>query len=119
MEVHHSQHPTHKKKWTEYLLEFFMLFLAVFLGFVAENIREHIVEKERGRQYMHSLIEDLKVDTSSLSANISARQHRSMIADSLILLLSSASAKENGNSIYYYARSISPPINFFPNDRTI
>ena len=24
MEVHHSHHPTHKKKWTEYLLEFFM-----------------------------------------------------------------------------------------------
>jgi len=40
MEVHkHPHHVTHKKKWTEYLLEFFMLFLAVFLGFVAENIR--------------------------------------------------------------------------------
>ncbi len=33
MEVHHPHHVTHKKKWTEYLLEFFMLFLAVFLGF--------------------------------------------------------------------------------------
>ena len=31
MEVHkHPHHATHKKKWTEYLLEFFMLFLAVF-----------------------------------------------------------------------------------------
>ncbi len=50
MEVHkHPHHVTHKKKWTEYLLEFFMLFLAVFLGFVAENIREHIAEKERGK----------------------------------------------------------------------
>ena len=38
MEVNkHPHHVTHKKKWTEYLLEFFMLFLAVFLGFVAEN----------------------------------------------------------------------------------
>ena len=41
MEVHkHPHHITHKKKWGEYLLEFLMLFLAVFLGFVAENIRE-------------------------------------------------------------------------------
>ena len=40
MEVHkHPHHVTHKKKWGEYLLEFLMLFLAVFLGFVAENIR--------------------------------------------------------------------------------
>ena len=39
MEVHkHPHHVTHKKKWGEYLLEFVMLFLAVFLGFVAENI---------------------------------------------------------------------------------
>lgn len=31
MEAHHPHHVTPKKKWTEYLLEFFMLFLAVFL----------------------------------------------------------------------------------------
>ena len=37
MEVHkHPHHVTHKKKWSEYLLEFLMLFLAVFLGFLAE-----------------------------------------------------------------------------------
>ncbi len=31
MEVHkHPHHVMHKKKWGEYLLEFFMLFLAVF-----------------------------------------------------------------------------------------
>lgn len=42
-------HVTHKKKWVEYLLEFFMLFLAVFLGFVAENIREHTVENDPGK----------------------------------------------------------------------
>ena len=44
METHHPHHVTHKKKWAEYLLEFFMLFLAVFLGFVAENVRENITE---------------------------------------------------------------------------
>ena len=41
MEVHkHPHHVTHKKKWGEYILEFLMLFLAVFLGFLAENLRE-------------------------------------------------------------------------------
>lgn len=43
MEVHkHPHHVTHKKKWGEYFLEFLMLFLAVFLGFLAENFREHV-----------------------------------------------------------------------------
>jgi len=118
MEVHsHSHHG--KKKWTEYIWEFLMLFLAVFCGFLAENFREHQVEHQREKQYMQSLVEDLEVDTVSLSATIQARQKREMISDSLINLLSSSAIKENGNTIYYYGRIISPPISFFPDDRTI
>ena len=47
MEVHHPHHPTHKKKWSEYIIEFVMLFTAVTLGFFAENVREHQVEKHK------------------------------------------------------------------------
>ena len=68
MEVHkHPHHVSHKKKWTEYLLEFFMLFLAVFLGFVTENVRENSVEKERGRQYIESFYQDLRIDTATFA----------------------------------------------------
>lgn len=68
MEVQkHPHHVTHKKKWNEYLLEFLMLFLAVFLGFVAENIREHLVEQHRAKGYMQSLIVDLKNDSIELN----------------------------------------------------
>jgi len=71
MEVHkHPHHVTHKKKWGEYLLEFFMLFLAVFLGFVAENVREHMVEKDRAKQYAKSLISDLRNDTVMVNDHI-------------------------------------------------
>jgi len=64
MEVQkHPHHPTHKKKWGEYFLEFLMLFLAVFLGFLAENLREHQLEKEKAKQYILSFCEDLKNDT--------------------------------------------------------
>jgi len=40
MEVHAHSH-TERKKWTHYFWEFFMLFLAVTLGFLVENQREH------------------------------------------------------------------------------
>jgi hypothetical protein len=70
MEVHHPHHVTHKKNWKEYLLEFFMLFLAVFLGFIAENIREHSVEKGRAKQYAASLIHDLEKDTAMVQREI-------------------------------------------------
>jgi hypothetical protein len=52
MEVHHSHHTGHKKKWTEFLLEFIMLFAAVSLGFLAENIREGQVEDHRAKEYL-------------------------------------------------------------------
>src|SRR4029079_7061608 len=69
MEVHHHPH-TARKKWSHYFWEFLMLFLAVFCGFLAENQREHIVEKKRAKEYARSLVHDLSNDTSQLSAFI-------------------------------------------------
>ena len=63
MEVHHPHSHHGPKKWKEHFLEFFMLFLAVTLGFFAENLREHYVERHRETQYMESMVEDLKNDT--------------------------------------------------------
>ena len=69
MEVHkHPHHVTHKKKWGEYLLEFFMLFLAVFLGFVVENWREHSVEKKRAHQFLESMLVDVRTNMKNLDS---------------------------------------------------
>ncbi len=62
MEVHHHPH-IEKKNFKEYFLEFLMIFLAVTLGFFAENIREQIKDNKQGKQYIRSLIEDLEADT--------------------------------------------------------
>ncbi|HLK30953.1 MAG TPA: hypothetical protein VKT28_20415 [Puia sp.] len=69
MEVHH--HPNvEKKNFKEYFLEFLMIFLAVTMGFIAENIREHFVDKWKEKHYIESLYEDLKNDTARLSVLI-------------------------------------------------
>jgi len=53
MEVHH--HPkAGPKKFKEYFFEFLMLFLAVTLGFFAENLREHFSDKEKERKYVQT-----------------------------------------------------------------
>jgi hypothetical protein len=62
MEVHHHSHHG-KKKWTEYFWEFFMLFLAVTLGFFVENQREHYIEHQRAKKYAKQMYNDLKKDT--------------------------------------------------------
>ena len=69
MEVHHHAH-TERKKWTHYIWEFLMLFLAVFCGFLAENQREHYVEHQREKQFMTTMLEDLKSDTAFLNLTI-------------------------------------------------
>jgi hypothetical protein len=68
MEVHHHPDLHHKKKkFREYFFEFIMIFLAVTMGFIAENIRDSISEHRRARAFAASMIEDLKADTVQLS----------------------------------------------------
>ena len=118
MEVHSHAH-TPRKKWTHYLWEFIMLFLAVFCGFLAEYQLEHVIEHQREKQYMQSMIEDLKSDTAMFVSNIQIRNIRITMMDSLVLLLTSSAPDKNGNDIYFFGRSISPPANIFSNDGTI
>ncbi len=104
MEVH-AHSPSARKKWTHYLWEFLMLFLAVFCGFLAENIREHQVEKHRGKQYILSLYEDLKSDQETLSQHIIHVKTGLARMDSVIRILNSPSSiAGNTGNLYYLAR---------------
>lgn len=87
IEVHKHPHDvTHKKKWGEYLLEFFMLFLAVFLGFIAENIRETSVNRETEKNNIESLVRNLEEDSVSLIKSIEINEKRLIYLDRLITL---------------------------------
>ena len=82
MEVHAHTH-TPRKKWTHYFWEFLMLFLAVFCGFLAENFREHQVEKAKAKQYIFSFYDDLKRDTATFSWIIVANELKDKAFDDL------------------------------------
>src|SRR5215831_3659080 len=101
MEVHH--HPkVEKKKFKEYFLEFLMIFLAVTLGFFAENIREHQVEATREVKYIKSLTEDLDDDVQNLDSMIAFEETGLKELDTLIDLLDDpALAKQNGDELYF------------------
>jgi len=118
MEVHHHSH-TKRNKWTHYFWEFLMLFLAVFCGFLAEYQLEHKIEKDREKQYLVSLVTDLKDDSRSLEELIRYEQTMVKKLDTLINLLNQpAQAKLSGDQLYYVAR-IGPRSNpFGSNTRT-
>jgi hypothetical protein len=73
-----------KKKFLSYFREFFMMFLAVFLGFVAENIRESLSDKEKGQEYVESLVKNLQTDTANLKLIIAYNKVQVAGLDSLI-----------------------------------
>jgi hypothetical protein len=118
MEVHAHTH-TERKKWTHYLWEFLMLFLAVFCGFLAENLREHKIEKDREKQFMQSLVRDIKKDISQ-GDNLQVQNLKSQkVCDSLLVLLSGKEINNNSYPAYSLWHSVNGFIDFIPNDGTI
>jgi hypothetical protein len=118
MEVHAHTH-TARKKWGHYFWEFFMLFLAVTLGFFVENQREHIVEHRREVKYAGSLLQDLEADTTNLSQYAQRRALKRVWLDSLTILLSTGKYKEQGNDTYYYGRRFYDASPFVSTDGTM
>jgi len=104
MEVHHPHHPTHKKKWSEYIIEFIMLFTAVFLGFIAENIREHAVEQNRAKEFSASLVQDLQSDTIAINKQIKSIGLYSAVSDSLLKLSKTKLEGRNASQFSFYSR---------------
>jgi hypothetical protein len=118
MEAHAHTH-TERKKWTHYFWEFFMLFLAVTLGFLVENQREHYIEHQREKKFAALLYEDLKKDTLFINRIIDIKEWRNGKIDSLFYFLSQPILQENATAIYYYTQFLDIDLPFKPNDATI
>jgi hypothetical protein len=114
MEVHAHAHTDvdpdrhrGRKKFTHYLWEFLMLFLAVFCGFLAENQREKYVEAHRAHDYAKQLYEDLKKDTTDIASNVSDNNNILSYIDSLQKMVKTIGDKrEVPGSFYYYSRLV-------------
>jgi hypothetical protein len=100
MEVHHHPQLEHKPKpWKEYILEGLMIFLAVFMGFIAENIRENVTSREHARQLTSQLVKDLKSDTLILNEVFHAEKEIIAKNDTLFDLLQQPLAKTDHKKI--------------------
>ena len=121
MEVHH--HPkVEKKNFKEYFLEFVMIFLAVTLGFFAENIREHFSDKSKENEFVVSLKEDLISDTTQLSSLLPVSEKVYQNLDSLYLLMQAAAQGKpyDIHKLYYLNFTYGFGLSMFtPNNRTI
>src|SRR5204863_3390968 len=99
MEVHAHTH-TERKKWTHYLWEFIMLFLAVFCGFLAENIREHSIERQREKEYAKAIYEEFLANSISFANKIKARSEKEKDCDYLWSYIKDSSLTDLPKAFY-------------------
>ena len=105
MEVHHHPH-VEKKNFKEYFLEFIMIFLAVTMGFFAESYRESLNDSTKEKEFMTSIIKDLKSDTSTYANYAKNNVEIYVTIDSLTSLMKSSEREKHINGIYFFARML-------------
>jgi hypothetical protein len=102
MEVHHHPH-LENKGFKEYFLEFLMIFLAVTMGFFAENIRENISDRETEHANINSLVKNLTEDSVNIESALQSYQANQMEIDSLMELIKTGEYKKNQQTLYRMA----------------
>jgi hypothetical protein len=121
MEVHHHTHASHgKKTWKDYFWEFLMLFLAVFCGFLAEWELEHVIEHSREKEFMESMVIDIKTDSSNLANMKSTFGYINIQIDSLLpFLKDNEHLDKNATEIYQHQVVLNFYKKWTYSDRTI
>lgn len=98
-----------------------MIFLAVTLGFIAENIREHISESAKEEQYIAGFVRNLKDDTAFLHHVIEFDRQQLKGIDSMLMLAhANMSIDSNRKTFYYFAfKYLFSSSSFKSNDATL
>ena len=96
-----------------------MLFLAVSLGFLTENLREKYQDHLRITEFMCKMKEDLQIDISEMDHLSKERLTRNSWCDTLINLLKNSPEKNSREKLYYYGRTATRRIHFRPQNATL
>ena len=108
MEVHHHPHvPNNPKPWKEYLIEGLMIFVAVTLGYGAENVREHYINKHKGIISVQNLYKDLKEDSVNYVNTIKSRNFQDSCFEVISNLFDENKIKNEIPTVYAAHSSIS------------
>ncbi|WP_394975446.1 hypothetical protein [uncultured Croceitalea sp.] len=100
--------------------EFLMLFLAVFLGFIADNIRDGFVEKSIEKDYVRSLLKDIEIDKIKIRETMSFNEYRIKKLDTLSDLGFTYNQHKDDKALYMSYEGLSgDPVFFIPNEQTL
>jgi hypothetical protein len=107
-----------KRNWNSYFKEFFMLFLAIVLGFFVENQRESYVEKKSAEVLAQSMLEDLKQDKAALQEAIRFAEGKDIEIENFLQMLHTPRASWDTVAIYKSMTTVFTTFPFSPTDGT-
>jgi hypothetical protein len=118
-----NDQPAHvpgKKTLKSYLQEGLMIFVAVVMGFLAENYREGYMNREKEKQYIGSYIKNLQDDATNLDTAIQHNKLKLRYLDSILLMSKTgiASNISRQNFYNYCIHTVSYYAEFDNNDAT-
>ncbi len=121
MEIHHHlKHSDKPRKYKEYLFEFLVIFIAIIGSFFAENIREHFIDRHKEKEYMISMLQDLKVESKRLKNSIDVNNAQIKGLDSLLNVMNNKLIGNEINKFYYFNFKYAYSYNAFMSvDRTL
>lgn len=107
-----------KRNWKSYFKEFFMLFLAISLGFFVENQRETYVENKSAKVLAQSMLADLEQDREALQEAIRFAQEKDQAMEDFLDMLHSPRATWDTMAIYQGITKVFTTFPFAPTDGT-
>lgn len=105
------------RNFNKYLFEFTLLFLAVFLGFFADSLREENSEKKLAYELAKSFYEELKNDSVTALSKIDGRIKKERAIEYMIAFLKDSSLQTTSKSLsinLLWATTVRTPVIFTP-----
>ena len=120
MEPYHPHKLPPGAKIKELIFEFLMMFLAITGGFFMENMREEYVERHKEKEYIESMVNDIKQDTISVQEIITTCEKQIKGIDSLKTVINNPVAKIEYRQMYRLTmKYLNTLISFEPNQITM
>lgn len=107
-----------KRNWSSYFKEFFMLFLAISLGFFVENQREAYVENKSAKVLAQSMLEDLEQDRKALQEGIRFMEEKDQKMDEFLRMLHTPGVDWDTVAFYKSMTMVFSTFPFSPTDGT-
>jgi hypothetical protein len=105
------------RNFKKYLFEFSLLFLAVFLGFFADSLREDNSDKQVAFELAKSFYEELKNDSVTVLSKVEGRKRKEKSIEYMIAFLKDSSLQTSSKSLsinFLWATTVRTPIIFTP-----